>query len=228
MQRAETVVQCDFDDTVTVGDVSYLLLDAFASGDWTPALDEYRERRITVSEFNARVFSLVTAGERAMLDHLDGRVTVRDGLGDLVDACRRLDFRLVIVSNGLKFYIDRILARLGISGIEVQAAQTCFLPEGLQVAYVAPDGARPEAGLKDYHVGSCAAGRRWTASPSRISMTSSRCWRRSGTRHEDRPAHLLRGLRRRGRRAAHLRGPRGDRLLLQSEHTPRGGVPATA
>jgi 2-hydroxy-3-keto-5-methylthiopentenyl-1-phosphate phosphatase len=155
MQRAETVVQCDFDDTVTVGDVSYLLLDAFASGDWTPALDEYRERRITVSEFNARVFSLVTAGERAMLDHLDGRVTVRDGLGDLVDACRRLDFRLVIVSNGLKFYIDRILARLGISGIEVQAAQTCFLPEGLQVAYVAPDGARPEAGLKDYHVGTC-------------------------------------------------------------------------
>ncbi len=155
MQTAETVVQCDFDDTVTVGDVSYLLLDAFAGGDWTPALDVYRERRITVSEFNSRVFSLVTADEHAMLDYLDGRVTVRDGFVVLVDACRRWGFRLVIVSNGLKFYIDRILAQIGISGIEVQAAQTCSRPEGLQVAYVAPDGARPEAGLKDYHVGTC-------------------------------------------------------------------------
>ena len=155
MQSGETVVQCDFDDTVTVGDVSYLLLDAFATGDWTPALEEYREGRMTVSEFNSSVFSMVAAGERAMLDYLGGRVTVRDGFHDLVDTCLRRGFRLVIVSNGLRFYIDHILARLGISGIEVQAAQTCFLPEGLRVAYVAPDGARPETGLKDHHVQTC-------------------------------------------------------------------------
>ena len=139
-QEPHTVVQCDFDDTVTVGDVSYLLLDAFAGGDWRQVLEEYRERRISVGTFNARVFAMVRVDEQTMLDYLDGRVRIRPGFGDLVRLCRERGFRLVIVSNGLRFYIDRILTDLGVGDIDVHAAQTRFLPDGLEVAYLTPAG----------------------------------------------------------------------------------------
>jgi len=39
-------VQIDFDETVTIGDVSYLLLDAFADKEWRKSLEEYSSGKI--------------------------------------------------------------------------------------------------------------------------------------------------------------------------------------
>jgi len=65
---------------------------------------------------------------------------VRPGLQELVDCCCRKDFRFVVVSNGLRFYIDDILHNIGITGLEVVAAETEFNPAGLRVQYIGPDG----------------------------------------------------------------------------------------
>ena len=40
----KTLIQCDFDGTVTEEDVSFFLLDAFAQGDWRALLREYKEK----------------------------------------------------------------------------------------------------------------------------------------------------------------------------------------
>lgn len=154
-RSGHTVVQCDFDDTVTEGDISYLLLDRFAEGDWRRVLDEYVAGHISVGEFNSRVFSMVRVDEQAMLAHLDGRISIRKGFREMISVCRELGFRPVIVSNGLLFYIESILRDLGITDIEVRAARTRYSPRGLEVAYVAPDGTCPPEGLKEHHVTSC-------------------------------------------------------------------------
>ncbi len=36
-----TLVQCDFDGTVVVEDISFAILDAFANGDWRSLFQEY-------------------------------------------------------------------------------------------------------------------------------------------------------------------------------------------
>lgn len=144
-----TVVQCDFDGTVTEKDTSFFLLDAFAQGDWRRLLREYKEHKISVGEFNTKAFTMVKADKPTLLDALKGKVEVRAGFHELVDYCLKKGFRLVIVSNGLDFYIEAILKDQGLKNIEVHAAQASFHPEGMKVYYVGPDGRKLDDGVKE-------------------------------------------------------------------------------
>ena len=151
MDSGKTLVQCDFDGTVTEEDVSFLLLDAFAPGDWRKPLADYRQNKISVDCFNRQAFALVKAGRKTLAEFLRGRARLRRGFRELVDCCRQKGFRPVIVSNGLKFYIDILLGDAGITGIEVFAAQTRFRPRGIEVRYIGPDGEQAEKGLKELY-----------------------------------------------------------------------------
>ncbi len=143
------LVQCDFDGTVTEEDVSFFLLDAFAQGDWRQLLREYKEHRMSVGEFNTNAFAMVKADKHKLLEALKGNVKVRAGFHELVNYCLKKGFRLVIVSNGLNFYVEAVLKDLGLRSIEVYAAQASFHPEGMKVQYVGPDGKRLEDGFKE-------------------------------------------------------------------------------
>jgi 2-hydroxy-3-keto-5-methylthiopentenyl-1-phosphate phosphatase len=145
----KNLVQCDFDGTVTEEDTSFFLLDAFAQGDWRRLLREYKEHRISVGEFNTKAFAMVKADKPTLLGALKGEVKVRAGLHELVNYCLGKGFRLVIVSNGLDFYIKAVLKELALENIEVHAAQASFHPEGMKVQYVGPDGKRLEDGFKE-------------------------------------------------------------------------------
>jgi 2-hydroxy-3-keto-5-methylthiopentenyl-1-phosphate phosphatase len=136
----KTLVQCDFDGTVTEEDISFFLLDVFAQGDWRRLLREYKEHRISVGEFNTKAFAMVKDDKPTLLEGLKGKVKVRAGLHELVNYCLKKGFRLVIVSNGLDFYIKAVLKDLRLESIEVHAAQASFHPEGMKVQYVGPDG----------------------------------------------------------------------------------------
>jgi 2-hydroxy-3-keto-5-methylthiopentenyl-1-phosphate phosphatase len=148
----KTLVQCDFDGTVTEEDTSFFLLDAFAQGDWRRLLREYKEHKISVGEFNTKAFAMVKADKPALLEALKGKVKVRAGFHELVNYCLKKGFRLVIVSNGLDFYIKAVLKELGLENIEVHAAQASFHPEGMKVQYVGPDGKRLDDGFKEAYI----------------------------------------------------------------------------
>jgi 2-hydroxy-3-keto-5-methylthiopentenyl-1-phosphate phosphatase len=147
-----TVVQCDFDGTVTKKDTSFFLLDAFAQGDWRRLLREYKEHKISVGEFNTKAFAMVKADKPTLLEALKGKVEVRAGFHELVNYCLKKDFRLVIVSNGLDFYIKAVLRDLALKNIEMHAAQASFYPEGMEVQYVGPDGKRLDDDFKEEYV----------------------------------------------------------------------------
>ncbi|MFC2022411.1 MtnX-like HAD-IB family phosphatase [Chloroflexota bacterium] len=150
----KTLVQCDFDGTITEEDVSFLLLDAFADRDWRRLFREYEEGRISVGHFNTEAFAMVKADRASLLEVVNSGARVRPGFHELVACCRRKGFRFVIVSNGLDFYIQEILRDIGMAGIEVFAAQTRFHPEGLKVQYVGPDGSHLDSDFKVAYVNS--------------------------------------------------------------------------
>ena len=148
----KTLVQCDFDGTVTEEDTSFFLLDVFAQGDWRRLLRAYKAHRISVGEFNTKAFAMVKDDKPTLLEALKGKVEVRAGLHELVNYCLKEGFRLVIVSNGLDFYIKAVLKGLGLDSIEVHAAQASFHPEGMKVQYVGPDGKRLEDDFKEAYI----------------------------------------------------------------------------
>lgn len=148
---ANTIVQCDFDGTITEADVSFLLLDAFADGNWRQMLEEYRAGKIPVGEFNTRAFAMIKADRQTLLDFIfsKDRVMIRPGLRELLGYCSRNGLRFVIVSNGLDFYIEAILQTLGLEGVQVFAAESRFAPGGMQVQYRGPDGRTLGDGFKE-------------------------------------------------------------------------------
>jgi len=147
----KTAVQFDFDGTVTEEDVSFLLLDTYVGNVWREYLEEYESGRMTVGAFNRWVFGMMKTDRGAMTELVLGseRVRIRPGFHELVDHCLGKGYRVVIVSNGLLFYIQAILERLGISGVEVYAAENEFHPGGMKVRYLGPDGVELEAGFKE-------------------------------------------------------------------------------
>ena len=61
-------------------------------------------------------------------------------------------FRFVIVSNGLDFYIKKILEDMGLCNLEYHAAETRFHANKLKVRYIGPDGSVVDSGYKEKYV----------------------------------------------------------------------------
>jgi len=108
-EARKTLVQCDFDGTITEEDVSFLLLDAFTDGSWWQLLTKYREKKVSVNYFNTKAFGMIKADRQTLVEFAKSGVRIRPGFQQLVAYCRKRGFRFVIVSNGLEFYIDAIL-----------------------------------------------------------------------------------------------------------------------
>jgi 2-hydroxy-3-keto-5-methylthiopentenyl-1-phosphate phosphatase len=150
----KTAVQIDFDGTVTMEDVSFLLLDTYLGEEWREALKEYTSGKIPVGTFNKRVFGMMKASRKAMTELVltSPRVQIRPGFRELLEFCESKGYKIIIVSNGLRFYIEAILKKLGLDGtrgMEIYAAKNEFYPGGVKVAYIGPDGRELEAGFKE-------------------------------------------------------------------------------
>ncbi len=135
----KTLIQCDFDGTITTEDEAFILLNAFADGNWREVLDEYKDGKISVGAFNSRAFAMVKADEKKMLELVNRTLHVRPGFTDFISHCRQQGFRPVIVSNGLDFYIKAIMKKVGVD-IEVFAAKTSFDQDCMKVKYLGPNG----------------------------------------------------------------------------------------
>ncbi len=148
----KTLVQCDFDGTITEEDMGFLLRDSFASEDGRRLLTEYREGRMSVGYFNTKAFATVEADKQTLLRFVRSKAKIRAGFHELLACCRRKGFRFVIVSNGLVFYIEAILRDTGVDNIEVMAAQTKFTPEGIEAKYMGPEGNQIQDGFKEAYI----------------------------------------------------------------------------
>jgi 2-hydroxy-3-keto-5-methylthiopentenyl-1-phosphate phosphatase len=147
----KTAVQLDFDGTVTEEDISFLLLDTYTGNNWHVYLDEYASGDISVGSFNQSAFGMIRADEKTLTDFVlsSPKTRIRAGLKDFVDYCKGRGLRIIVVSNGLTFYIKAILNKLGISGLEIYAAENIFSPSGMRVRYLGPDSREVDAGFKE-------------------------------------------------------------------------------
>lgn len=151
--KQKIAVQIDFDGTVTTEDVSFLLLDTFVGIGWRKHLGAYTSGDITVGNFNKKVFGMMKASRKTMTEFIltSPKVKLRPGFKELIEFCRDKGYYPMIVSNGLSFYIQALLERLGLDDLEVHAAENRFLKGGMQVQYTGPDGKEVDAGFKEVY-----------------------------------------------------------------------------
>jgi len=116
----DVIVLCDFDGTITVKDVTDTLLTAFANPEWEEIEEMWQEGLISSKECMARQYALVKASEEELTSFLEG-MEIDPYFPQFLDLCRRKNFRVAVLSDGFDFYIEKILSKNNVNGIDIYA-----------------------------------------------------------------------------------------------------------
>ena len=125
----------DFDGTITNRDIGVEVIKRFASPDWDEGLRRWRAGEFDQRQLMEWEFERLPSGRDAEMREFSlDKANVRPGLAALINLCRENDVPMEVVSNGMAFYVEAVLAREGLS----------------DMAYVAPsptfNGMGPDAG----------------------------------------------------------------------------------
>lgn len=126
-------ILCDFDGTVTIEEVSVALLKRYSGREWEEADRALLDGRTSLRETMSREFRLLRA-PRAKLEDFARTVHLRGGFRELVEEARARGAPLVILSEGLDFYIKAFLDFHGI-GVEFRTNHAVFTRNGICVEH---------------------------------------------------------------------------------------------
>jgi 2-hydroxy-3-keto-5-methylthiopentenyl-1-phosphate phosphatase len=113
-------VSCDFDGTITRGDVVQGVLARFADPAWREIEAEWDAGRMGSRECLERQTRLLQVEPEALAAWVDAHPVDPDAVGVFQD-CAELGVNVRIVSDGYDWVIRRVLARLGLEHLPVFA-----------------------------------------------------------------------------------------------------------
>lgn len=113
-------VICDFDGTITCRDTTDLVLEALARPEWRDFEDRWIAGEINAAECMREQIALIDASPAELDAVLDG-AELDPAFVRFVAWCRARDVPVSIVSDGVDYFIARILRRHGLSKLPVVA-----------------------------------------------------------------------------------------------------------
>ncbi len=146
------IIQCDFDGTITSNNLSILLREHFARGNWRRIDSDYLHSKLTVEQSTQLQFSLIKEPKEKLQEFVFQHIEVRPGFVEFVRYCRESAIPFVIVSSGLDFYIEPVLLEIGMPDLELHCGRTSFSRDGIDVAYYDPEGNIVSEGFKKKHL----------------------------------------------------------------------------
>ncbi len=121
---------CDFDGTISVRDMGYVLLNRFSFGDWEAIDQDFCEGKIGSREAYSRIAKILKGDEESVLRFIREHSHIDPHFQSFYQFCRENDIEVKIVSDGLDFYIRTILETHHLSEIPFYANTTHFLSDG--------------------------------------------------------------------------------------------------
>jgi 2,3-diketo-5-methylthio-1-phosphopentane phosphatase len=139
------LVLCDFDGTISAIDTGLLVARELGVERFDEIEQRWRRGEISSRECLRDQWALVDAEDADFRRTID-RLEVDPGFPDLVALARERGARFVILSDGLDFYIERTLERLGMRDLEFYANHAAV--DGSHIEMQFPHGDRdcPDCG----------------------------------------------------------------------------------
>ena len=121
-------VFCDFDGTVALKDVGNGLFRRFAESSWEEPVRLWKEGRISSKECLERECALARTNYEKMAAYADEQ-EIDPHFKQFVAFCENYNIPITIVSDGLDFYIERILKRYGLANLPYYYNKLLFEPD---------------------------------------------------------------------------------------------------
>jgi 2-hydroxy-3-keto-5-methylthiopentenyl-1-phosphate phosphatase len=132
-------VVLDFDGTVTERDVGDAIVKRFGLPGWDALEEEFKRGEVSIRRLWVQEISHLPGDRAAEMAAFSLEVAkVRPGLRELVTYCRSKGIPVEIASNGIEFYISRILGANGLGDLPYVCMGANFGP-GSQSSLVIPD-----------------------------------------------------------------------------------------
>jgi 2-hydroxy-3-keto-5-methylthiopentenyl-1-phosphate phosphatase len=144
--REHIAVLSDFDGTITIGGVMDLIYTKFAEPSCWELVQKWIRGEITTPQEIQGCFSSMKATREEMESILD-TVQIDPSFPEFVQFCQKQKYLLAILSDGLKWYINYILNRFRIDGLQIYANEINFLPDGYQITTPYFDPITPKRGV---------------------------------------------------------------------------------
>ncbi len=142
------IIQCDFDGTIISNNLSVLLREKYACGDWQRINSDYLRGHLTVEQSNKLQFTLIKEPKERLQAFVRQHIELRPGFIEFVRYCQESAIPFAIVSSGLDFYIEPVLAEIGMPDLELHCGRTSFSSDGIDVVYYDPVGNIVSEGFK--------------------------------------------------------------------------------
>jgi len=146
------IIQCDFDGTIIKNNLSILLRQNFARGGWQEIELDYLHGLLAVEQSNKLQFALIKEPKARLQEFVRQHIELRPGFVEFVEYCHESAIPFVIVSSGLDFYIEPVLAQVGMPDLELHCGRTSFGKNGIAVSYTDPEGNIVNEGFKNSYL----------------------------------------------------------------------------
>lgn len=118
----------DFDGTITLNDVGDTLFATFADESWKKAVQDWKDGLISSKECLLRECSITKVTRRQLEQFCDCQ-QIDPHFKEFVQYCKENGYPVTILSDGLDFYIQRILENNGLGFLTVYANKLIFKNE---------------------------------------------------------------------------------------------------
>jgi len=130
------LILCDFDGTISIRDMGYILVNHFSSGDWKAIDRDFSHGMIGSKEAYSRIAKILKGDESDILRFIQQHSSIDPHFPSFYQFCLQRGIDVKIVSDGLDFYIKALLDIHHLSEIPFYANHTHFLKgNGLDISF---------------------------------------------------------------------------------------------
>ena len=122
-------VFCDFDGTISLSDTTDVILARFASPAWEMIEEEWKRGEIGSAECMRLQIALIRASRQELDDVLDS-LPIDPSFLPFVSFCESLGAPLTIISDGVDYFIHRILKRYQLDHLPIIANRLTLRSDG--------------------------------------------------------------------------------------------------
>ncbi|MGC8869054.1 MAG: MtnX-like HAD-IB family phosphatase [Sulfurihydrogenibium sp.] len=129
------VFLCDFDGTITKVDVVDTFLEVFADREYLDVEERWLKGEISSLDCLSQQVSLVKDIDKEKVDYFLESVEIDEHFKDFVEFVKTFSGKVFIISDGFRYFIEKILDKHGIKVDLILSNELIFTEEGLKVEF---------------------------------------------------------------------------------------------
>lgn len=131
----KTIVVSDFDGTITQKDGLYTFVQDYAKGDWEKIEQDWTEGKISSKECLIEEFKLIPDLSEELISKFAKTIDVDEHFKDFYLNLSEKGIDFCVVSDGIDYFINKILKQHGLENLEIISNHGTFRGEFFELTF---------------------------------------------------------------------------------------------